>query len=141
MDLLPTFADFVGAKAPTDRVIDGRNIRTLLVGETDARTPHEAFFYHQGNLLRAVRSGPWKLFVTGELYNLNNDIGEKTDVARQHPDIVGSMKKRLAAFEAHLAAQSRPVGRPSDPRTILPRPGADGAEAHRPTLAVGKKSK
>jgi len=77
--------------------------------------------------------------VTGELFHLDDDIGEERDVALQHPEIVSMLKKRIAAFEADLAAHSRPVGQPSDPRTILPRPGATGDEAHRPTLAVGKK--
>lgn len=141
MDLLPTLADFAHATAPADRAIDGRNVRALLLGEAGARTPHENFFYHQENTLRAARSGPWKLFVSGELYHLANDIGETTDVARDHPAIVADLRKRMASFEADLTVSSRPVGRPLNPRTILPRPGTDGAEAHRPTLAVGKKLK
>lgn len=43
MDFLPTFAALAGANAPADRVLDGRNIRSLLGGAADARTPHEAF--------------------------------------------------------------------------------------------------
>ena len=53
MDLLPTFAKLAGAKIPTDRIIDGKDISAVLRGE--AKTPHERFFYHGGNTLRAVK--------------------------------------------------------------------------------------
>jgi arylsulfatase A len=52
-------------------------------------------FYYRNNDLRAVRSGPWKLHTSGELYNLGEDIGEKTDVAEQHADIVLKLNKYL----------------------------------------------
>jgi arylsulfatase A len=39
----------------------GRDIWPVLSG--DAKTPHEAFFYHKDNQLAAVRSGDWKLHV------------------------------------------------------------------------------
>ncbi|MBL9190436.1 MAG: sulfatase [Opitutaceae bacterium] len=138
MDLMPTLADLTGGSVPTDRVLDGRNIRALLTGAPGARSPHAAFFYHQENTLRAVRAGPWKLFVSGELYDLKNDIGEVKDVAGAHPDLVADLRRRLSDFEAEIAANSRPAGRPVNPRTILPRPGAEGAEAHRPTLDLPK---
>jgi arylsulfatase A len=59
MDLLPTFAKLAGAEIPTDRVIDGKDIWPVLAG--DAKTPHEAFYYHRRDDLAAVRSGDWKL--------------------------------------------------------------------------------
>ena len=64
MDLLPTLAHLAGAKVPTDRVIDGKDIRPLITAQPGAKTPYEAFFYHtaQGQLA-AVRSGKWKLHV------------------------------------------------------------------------------
>ena len=55
MDLLPTFAKLGGSEAPSDRVIDGKDIWQTLIGE--AKTPHEAFFYYKSNSLAAVRSG------------------------------------------------------------------------------------
>lgn len=110
MDFLPTFAALAGAKIPSDRVIDGKDITPLLLGVPGAKTPHEAFFYHQGDRLDAVRSGPWKLFVNGKLYNLETDIGEQADVASQHPNVVARLKRLMENFEAELTANSRPVG-------------------------------
>ncbi|MCB1120522.1 MAG: arylsulfatase, partial [Verrucomicrobiae bacterium] len=113
MDVLPTFAKLSGAKVPSDRIIDGKNILPILKGEPGARTPHESFFYYRGNLLYAVRSGPWKLFVRdyppenaaaadGTLFNLEEDIGETTDVSSHHPDVVARLRKLAEACRADI---------------------------------------
>ena len=63
------------------------------------KSPHEAFFYYRDNKLKAVRSGKWKLHLVmrqgrGEkgaahsaLYDLEADIGEKTNVLADHPEV------------------------------------------------------
>ena len=109
MDLLPTFAHLAGAKVPQDRVLDGKDIWPVLSNKTDARSPHQAFYYYHRDQLQAVRSGKWKLYlalagkeVQGkqragqklELYDLHSDIGETNDIASDHPDVV----KQLQAF-------------------------------------------
>ena len=60
IDWLPTLTEIVGGKAPT-LPIDGRSARGLLLGEKDAKSPHDAYFFYSGTALQAVRSGPWKL--------------------------------------------------------------------------------
>jgi arylsulfatase len=61
MDLLPTIAKLLGEKLPTDRPIDGQDIKPLLLGEPSAKSPHEAFYFYAGTELQAVRSGDFKL--------------------------------------------------------------------------------
>ena len=111
MDLLPTFAKLAGAEIPADRIIDGRDIwPTLSAG---APTPHETFFYHSGNELQAVRSGHWKLHVVkgkpAQLYNLQSDIGETTNVLGENPAIVKRLSQYLADFTQDIAENSRPA--------------------------------
>jgi arylsulfatase A len=65
-------------------------------------------FYYRNNDLRAVRSGPWKLHEFGEFYNLDKDIGEKTDVAAQHPDIVGRLLEQLEKIRRDLGDTKSP---------------------------------
>ena len=139
MDLMPTFAKLVGADLPTDRVIDGRDVSALLLDPSNAKTPHDRFFYHQGENLRAVRSGPWKLFRDGKLYQLDNDIGETKNVAKSHPNIVKRLRGYIDEFETELASNSRQVGVFENPRTLLPREGVEGEEGFRPTLELGKR--
>lgn len=103
MDILPTFANLAGASIPEDRILDGKDISAILEGDPNTKSPHNAFYYRRGNLLYAVRSGPWKLFVkdykygqdtikAGTLYNLKGDIGETTDISASHPDIVARLE-------------------------------------------------
>lgn len=112
IDILPTLATLAGAPLPTDRVIDGKDIWPVVKMQPSAKTPHEAYFYYWGQHLQAVRSGPWKLHfphaypkpspagsaakpgkyetkeIGLELFNLEQDIGETTNVAAQHPEVV-----------------------------------------------------
>ncbi len=100
MDFLPTFASLTGACAPQDRIIDGKDITSLLIGQAGATSPHDVFYYYMRNQLRAVRSGKWKLhFATSkmfvrqpdtvkELYDLEHDPGETQNVFDAHPEVV-----------------------------------------------------
>lgn len=109
MDLLPTFAKLAGAKSPNDRTIDGKDIWSVLSGES--KTPHQSFFYHRGNELTAVRSGSWKLHTKDgkatELYHLERDIGETENVLESHPDIEERLLGYIETFSTDIGANSR----------------------------------
>ena len=112
MDLFPTFAKLAGAKIPTDRIIDGKDIwATLAEG---APTPHKAFFYHHLDQLVAVRSGKWKLHTEkgkpSELYDLETDIGEKKNLIKKHPEIIKRLSGYMADFAKDIAKNNRPAG-------------------------------
>ena len=141
MDLYPTFAKMAGQAMPADRVIDGKDIAPLLLGAKGAKTPHDRFFYQQGGNLVAIRSGDWKLFKNGELYNLKTDLGESKNVAVSNPEVVGSLKSMIEEFEADIAANSRAVGVEKNSRTLVPRPGVEGEEGYLPTLSLPKNKK
>ncbi|HCR30061.1 MAG TPA: N-acetylgalactosamine-6-sulfatase [Opitutae bacterium] len=116
MDMLPTLAHLAGSSSPSDRVIDGHNISDLFHGISRAATPTTAFFYYQRTQLQAVRSGKWKLHIPREadgkwghyskaeddisieilhLFNLIDDIGESTNIADEHPDIVAQLTRHI----------------------------------------------
>ncbi|HAK57240.1 MAG: sulfatase [Vicinamibacterales bacterium] len=123
MDLFPTIAGITGAEMPTDRIIDGKDIWPIVSGAPGATSPHEAFFYYLRYELQAVRSGQWKLHVPHgygtiegaelrtptfqgtyaqaeiglSLFDLETDIGETTNVADAHPDVV---ERLLGLIEA-----------------------------------------
>jgi arylsulfatase A len=127
IDLLPTIAHLTDAQLP-DHTIDGKNIWPLIAGQPDATSPHEAYYFYYGAELQAVRMGRWKLHFphgyrtlagrpggTGgiptnyeqaqiglSLFDLENDIGETTDVADQHPEIVAKLKELADQMRAEL---------------------------------------
>jgi arylsulfatase A-like enzyme len=120
IDLLPTFAKWIGAELPK-LPIDGLDCRSLLLGEKDARSPHKAFwFYYGNNELQAIRMGKWKLILPHScrmiedrpagkdgkpngyrqvklekpmLFNLEEDIGESKDLSEKHPDVLADLLK------------------------------------------------
>ncbi len=64
IDLLPTMASLVGARIPTDRVLDGLDISRIWHGEP--LNLDRPYFYYQHFYLRSVRQGDWKLMLRHE---------------------------------------------------------------------------
>lgn len=127
MDLLPTLARLAGRNPPDDRLIDGKEILPLILGAPDASSQYDVFYYYREHELQAVRAGDWKLHLTsGELYNLRDDIGETTDLAEKHPDIVTDLEERAADARQDLGdsltgasgENRRPCGRVADPKPL-----------------------
>ncbi len=141
IDLLPTFARLAGARLPENK-IDGKDISDLMFGKPGARSPHEVFYHYDGgNRLVALRSGQWKLMfpqsynsptpgsdglpgqgrrkqIPLSLFDLESDIGETTNVADQHPDVVArlqrhadEMRKELGDGKSNVGSARRPLGR------------------------------
>lgn len=127
MDLYPTLAHLAGAEFPTDRTVDGRDIQPLVFGQLGASSPHEAFFYYHVNQLRAVRSGPFKLYLpeNGDapprLFNLVDDLQEINDLAAKRSDVVARLLDLLQQARHDLGeldqrgANVRPVGKVEHP--------------------------
>lgn len=145
IDLLPTIAHLIDVPLP-EKKIDGKDIRPLIFGEKDAVSPHTAYPIYFGfgfNQLQAVRDSRWKLILPhpyqsmeGQepgkdgapgravpkraelaLYDLQNDMGEATDVAAQYPEIVKRLQSAAEEIRAELGEGDnlgpgvRPAGR------------------------------
>ena len=117
LDVFPTIAEVAGVKLSPKHKIDGKTLMPRLKGRVDAKG-HDVLFYYNGLTLEVVRKGKWTLhlprqgdnraywavasrdgygnLVKPELFNLENDIAEKRNVADKHPEIV---KKLLALAE------------------------------------------
>ena len=129
MDWLPTFGELARCKSVGELKLDGQDISSVLLGKSDA-TGHDVFFYYRGFDLEAVRSGPWKYqFATKQLFNLDTDIGEATNVAKDHADIVAQLQKHAEAMKADLGDKTkdapgvRELGRVENPQPLI---GHDG---------------
>jgi arylsulfatase A-like enzyme len=95
-DVLPTLAELTGVSTPND--IDGTSVLTTLKGgnqDFSNRTMYWEFYEKDG--WRATRFGDWKAIQRDmhkkehqpiEIYNLKNDVGETTNLAEQHPELV-----------------------------------------------------
>ena len=112
IDLCPTLVELAGGEMPSDRIIDGKDISSLIRNEEGAITPRETFLYYRLHNLMAIRSGRWKLHthtvgksgieVCNELYDLVADIGETTNLYDQHPDIVADLNAQMDIYRKDL---------------------------------------
>ncbi len=99
-DVMPTLANLAGAKDHLPEDIDGINFASALRSK-GAQLRHNFLFwafYERGGA-RALRQKDWKIVqqpyhTPPRLYNLKDDLGETTDLASKHPDMV----KRLVAL-------------------------------------------
>ena len=65
----------------------------------------------QESWIPTIKSGGYKRF---ELYNLDADIGQKTDIAKQHPEIVNRLKQQLLDITASVMADGPDWNRQAD---------------------------
>lgn len=136
LDVFPTHGEFAGAPLPRDRVIDGASLAPALRGGGAA--PDRLFCYYQGAQLQAVRLGRWKLLLqigdypekppslwfrvdervfhsqyrlmpAPQLYDLEADRNEATDVAAANPAVVERLTKMAREFDAALQRDKRPM--------------------------------
>jgi len=98
-DFLPTVMDIARAPSPAD--IDGLSVWPTLLGQTQTNR-HEYFHWRlRGrDVGHTIRLGDWravrpKADAPLELYNLQTDPGETSNVAEQHPDIIAKIEGLL----------------------------------------------
>jgi arylsulfatase A len=129
IDILPTIATQIAAKLP-DQKIDGLNVWPLIAGESGAKNPHEGYAtYYANNELQSVTDGRWKLvfphtyrtmgptpkaiggipakhrqekIAQPQLFDLDSDPGEKSDVAAANSELVERLSKFADGIRADL---------------------------------------
>ena len=131
-DIMATCADIVGHKLPANAVEDGVSLLPELRGE-GAKTPlHELVVHHSVSGHFAVRKGEWKLLLCRgsggwsspseaaatkqklppvQLYNLEKDPKETTNLQSAHPEIVA----QLTADLRRVIEQGRSTPGPQQP--------------------------
>lgn len=114
-DLLPTFVDLADIDGTFE--FDGVSIKPLLQGGGLAErrlywrpgglSPYEPSLENGKDVEKAVRDGKWKLVAQPgyekiELFDLENDIAEKHNLASEFPERTERMKKQLQAWEQEM---------------------------------------
>jgi arylsulfatase A-like enzyme len=125
LDFFPTIAEIAGAQlsAEVQKQIEGRSLVSLL--ENPGGTlPDRALFTHLGRWPKGTDPNEWKYRVVSvrnprwqlispdggrepkwQLYDVQADYGQKTDLAKQHPDVV----RQLASAYDQWWAEVQPM--------------------------------
>ncbi|MEI6605163.1 MAG: sulfatase-like hydrolase/transferase [Verrucomicrobiota bacterium] len=122
-DVMATCATLTGARLPDNAAEDSVDFSLVLLGKAGARVPREFTLQQAINGALAIRRGPWKYLdhqgsggnnyndpelrpfalkntapnAPGQLYNLDKDPGETTNVYFDNPEIVKQLKDQLDA--------------------------------------------
>jgi uncharacterized sulfatase len=125
VDLFPTVLDLLGLPSPTDRVLDGRSLLSLLRGGVPA--PGAPVYFHQIDALRAVREGRFKYHDRHRvsfgnpmnwvwapwsnrgpwLFDLALDPGEAYDASARYPEAVARLRSLLEERQRELEENPR----------------------------------
>jgi len=131
-DIMATCAAVVGAKLPDDAAEDSFNLLPVLLGKQGDKPVREYLLQQTISLALAIRHGKWKYLdhkgsggnnygrghlkkfdlpdgcpdAPGQLYDLDVDPGETTNLYDKHPEIVKQLKAKLEEFKK--SGRSRP---------------------------------
>ncbi|MEZ5326535.1 MAG: sulfatase-like hydrolase/transferase [Verrucomicrobiales bacterium] len=115
IDLMPTCIELAGARYDTAKAIplEGISLVSVVTGEAGAGTNDERVlcWEHEGN--RAVRRGRWKLVASNkdrwELYDLEADRTEQTNLATAEPDVVAELRSLYEAWAERCGVKPWPI--------------------------------
>jgi arylsulfatase A-like enzyme len=135
VDLFPTLVTLAGGKLEQPLPLDGKDAwATISAG---ASSPHDEILFNTSPTSGAFGVGDWKLVINGqradnedgdgattqrrnrrrgdgaddgiELFNVVSDIGEKTNLAAEHPEKVKELRQRYEKLAAEaVPPKSRP---------------------------------
>jgi len=103
MDLFPTMVSIAAAKLPEGLKLDGVDLLPML---TEGKQLPQRTLFWRYRKERAVRNGPWKLLIQDKnvrLYNLDEDIGEKRNLAEFESGKVRQLQTELSAWEHRVS--------------------------------------
>ena len=136
-DIMATCASLTGVKLPDNAAEDSYNILPVLLGKDGGRAVRDYTLHQTISLALAIRQGPWKYLdhkgsggngyekgalapfsltegeptAPGQLYNLETDPGETTNLYFKEPEVAKKLKALLEASKA--SGRSAPRAQPA----------------------------
>ncbi len=137
IDFLPTFCAMAGLPNPVDVLIDGKDITAVLTH--GAASPHDALILFDDEEVVAIRTQRWKhvakTYYHGrsfeidarypQLFDMKNDPGESYSLHLRYPEVLASMREKLAAARATFDPMKRGTPAYGKPVGLAARPMQD----------------
>ena len=110
IDILPTLADLTGVPLSSEKPLDGKSLKPLLVEDSPAWPDRLIFSLRQDQV--SVRNQRFRLDAEGRLFDIETDPGQHTDVAAQNPDIASQLTEAGQQWLAEVLPLVGPDDRP-----------------------------
>lgn len=107
VDMLPTIAALAGADIAKAKTLDGMDVWQAIEGGKDS--PRHDMVYNIDPGVGAIRDGKWKMVWTAtlppkvELFDLDADPGELTNLSAQNPERIAAMQDRVVELARAMA--------------------------------------
>ena len=107
MDLLPTLTDCANIPISSQKALDGRSLKPLLLGERNKWKERTLINYWRGKT--SARNQNFRLDHLGKLYDMTNDPGQLADISALRPKIRNQLLEEVSNWK----------------KTVLPELGKD----------------
>ncbi|MEX0610823.1 MAG: sulfatase-like hydrolase/transferase [Pirellulales bacterium] len=139
-DLFPSLLKMTDVPLPENVLLDGRDFSACLT--SGAPSPRDEYYWLWMDC-DAIRTARYKLVRYAdrtELYDLQNDIAEANDIAKQRPQIAANLEQRLDAWEASVPIYPTHIA-VKGAESLKPQPSGDVLEviASRDRRSTGKQ--
>lgn len=124
MDLLPTLAECAGIKVASQKLLDGRSLKPLLIGQEVQWPDRTIMNCWRGKV--SARTQRYRLGHTGQLFDMVADPGQRKDISKDQPKVAKQLRGEVEQWKktvlTELGEDSRPfvIAHPDSEWTQIP---------------------
>ena len=111
IDLLPTLTSLAGIEANVRKPLAGRDLTTLLLEQPTKWAPRTLLSVKNNQI--SVRTQRFRLTADGRLFDIEQDRGQRSDVANQYPQVAAQLQRQARqhaiAMQAAFSSQRGPT--------------------------------
>ena len=100
MDLLPTLTDCANIPISSEKALDGRSLKPLLLGERNKWKERTLINYWRGKT--SARNQNFRLDHLGKLYDMTNDPGQLADISALRPKIRNQLLEEVSHWKENV---------------------------------------
>ncbi|MFN5867988.1 MAG: arylsulfatase, partial [Akkermansiaceae bacterium] len=131
IDVLPTLVNLLELKKPEGPIVDGLPLTQPLQGVQEEIWPNRTLFVHVQRAFlppkwdnSACMNQKWRLVDGKQLYDIQADPGQKTDIAADQPKVVEKLRSDYEAWWASLKTDMEQtsrfhIGSEENPMTLM----------------------
>ncbi|MDF9800674.1 arylsulfatase A-like enzyme [Catalinimonas alkaloidigena] len=104
IDIFPTLADLAQIVTEQEKTLDGKSLKPIMLNEGQVSWEDRMLINHW-NGKTSVRSQQYRLDHEGQLFDINNDPGQRNNIAEAHPEVVEKLAAARHEWEKDALAE------------------------------------